>query len=125
MAFPEPDLETAAQNCYVDLLPTLLNGNDLVLGTRPTTLAFVALAQPAFPKDQAATFPISDLIAVISTLATNLPVGAALLPSQFTDIVFSVFKILWLTDQLEAIGQASSAQAAAVLAAFNTAYSVG
>lgn len=131
MGFPEPDLQTAALNCYVDLLPTLSNCNDVVLGTRPTTLAFCTALATEFPKDQQGANPVADLLAILWNAATLLPVpdgnAAHQAPTlvQFTDVTFTLYKMLWLTDALETLGQITSGQAAAVLAAYNTAFSVG
>lgn len=131
MGFPEPDLPTAATNCYLDLIPTLSNANDVALGTRPTTLAFCTALATTFPAGQKTANPVADLLAVLWSQATLLPVPdgnpahQAPTPQQFSEITLTIYKMLWLTDSLQTLNQISSAQAAAVLAAYNTAFSVG
>lgn len=135
MAFPEPDLQDAAANCYIDLLPTSLQ-TDPAKSTRTRTLQFCALLATTFPQDKPGGFPCADLLAVLAAQATNMPPVAVVgpfapyvtFPADLAMIVFSVYKLLWLVEVLSdasfGFNQISTAQAAAVLAAFNTAYAI-
>lgn len=76
-----------------------------------------------FPQQNEGSHPVSNWMAIITALtegmpATNVPIG------QLTDSILDVFKMLWITYALNAQSTdlVSNAQAAAVLAAFNTAY---
>jgi hypothetical protein len=131
MGFPEPDLQDAAADCFIDLLPTSVT-SDPSKSTRTTTLAFCAVLKATFPVDQDKSKPIVDLLAVLAAQATDMmPIQAGVtvtFPPDLSTIVFTLYKLLWLTIVLSdpAFGQdqITTAQAAAVLAAFNTSYDI-
>jgi hypothetical protein len=135
MAFPEPDLQDAAANCYIDLLPTSL-ATDPTKSTKETTLAFCALLKDTFPPDQEGGFPCANLLAVLGAQAADMvdvtasgPFGQTVtFPPDLSAIVFTLYKLLWITEVLSDPGfgqdQISTAQATAVLAAYNTAFDI-
>lgn len=128
MAIPEASLFDAISNCFVDLLPsaqTVVVANS----TRTKTLAFCTLVKNTFPADQISAYPVADLIAVLAAQTTSVPAlnGTNItFPTDFSKIVFTLCKVLWmsfvLSDSDFGPPQISAAQANAVLAAFNTAY---
>lgn len=127
MAIPEPDLPTAANNIVPDLYPRWTGAADLVHGIKPTALAFCVALQNTFPASAPAGQPCANLIAVIWAQATNLPAPSAVnipMLDVFFALVLNIYKLLRLTNQLatQSPAQITGAQAAAVLAAFNTAF---
>ena len=128
--FPEPDLASAANDCYLDLYPSYLKSTvDQTKAIKTTTLAFCAALKTTFPADGRAGFPIIDLLGILAAQASLLPDPAGVdYPNliQFEQIVFTVYKTLWMAFILsnQTPAQITTAQAAAVLAAFNTAFNI-
>jgi hypothetical protein len=128
--FPEPDLTDAANNCYIDLYPTYLQSTfDASKSTKTTVLAFCSVLKTEFPPDQQTAFPVIDLLAVLAAQATLLPDPAGSdYPNlaDFQAIIFTLYKLLFLSVILsnQTPQQITTAQAAAILAAYNTSFDI-
>ncbi len=76
-----------------------------------------------FQEQNAATHPVTNWMAIIAGLTATLP--AANVPlSQLSESILDVYRMVWIVIALNAQTpqQVTNAQAAAVLASFNTAY---
>ena len=78
---------------------------------------------PIFPQSNLASHPCSNWLAIIAALTEDMPATDVSL-EQLNECIFDVFRLLWITQALNAQSpqQVTNVQAAAVLAAWNTAY---
>lgn len=114
----EPDLEHAAVTA-ADHLYTLWLAN--TLKTALTTFwgsLIGAGAADKFPQDNANNHPVSNWLILIAALAKGMPASNV----SYTDLdtaINYVYRVCWMTNQLDVQGLISSAQATAVLTAYN------
>ncbi len=117
-----PDLATAAGLAYDNL-----DTQWVALTLKPSLQNFWSAINPLFVEQTPNDHPISNWIALIAGVASECPAAAssADLPGQFQFLNAAaqyVYRICWLANYLEGQGLITSAQATAVLAAFNSSF---
>lgn len=95
-----------------------------VAGTLKTNLtAFYTALLPTFPESERASHPISNWLILIASITAKMEAGNSFLVVPYTDLVTAanyVYRLCWMTNQLNVETVITGAQAAAVLAAYNT-----
>jgi hypothetical protein len=109
----EPTLSQAAYQAVNNLKPWWA---DNTLKTRLTT--FAADLQATFPDQTPDNHPVGNWLAIIAALADQMPAAAVPFTSFMTAADY-VYKMCWMTNQLDVQNLISAAQAAAVLAEYN------
>jgi hypothetical protein len=133
MGFPYASLQAASVDTYNALLPTYQNAADPVLGVVPTATAFCVAVKPIFPATNLSSQPCMNSFAIVYALVAQLPSVASMVsPTQmpittFATLVAAISRLLSLASYLNASSPSlvTNAQAAALLSAFNTAFSGG
>ena len=111
----EPDLETAGYQAWDNLQPLWVNGT---LATKLTAFASPAL-YALFPEQAENNHPVTNWLVQISALAATMN-GAALADAgALRQAVQYVFRLCFMTSQLQIQTLITAPQAAAVLAAYN------
>lgn len=131
--FPYASLQSAASDAYNALWPTYQNAANATLGVAATANVFAQAVAGVFPLTNASSLPCANSFAIVYALIAQLPSAAASvtptnMPApQFAQFVQAVAKLLSLASYLNAATPqlVTNAQAASLLAAFNTAFSVG
>jgi len=112
----EPNLTSAALNAYANMWVST-NGTNW--------LAFCSEALPFFPDDRPNNHPIANWLAVLSTLATTVVAeGNDPTAVELREAVSAVYRVCLLCNYLNGVPVSpkliSDAQAAALLAAYNS-----
>lgn len=107
-------LKQAALQTWDNLFPLS------ALGTLDTQLlAFIAAIEPTFSEQQPNDHPIENWISVLAGFVANMQ-GAAFDWSELRVAADYVYRMCWMAFQLNTQGLISNAQAAAMLAQYNS-----
>lgn len=111
----EPDLETAGYQAWNNLQPFW------VVGTLKTKLAAFASSAlyDLFPEQQPNNHPVTNWLVQISALAATMNGAAFADAGALRDAVNFVYRLCFMTAQLQTQTLITAPQAAAVLAAYN------
>lgn len=122
MAVPEATLKDAADNVWGDINSFWQVGT---LKERTTDFyELLCVTNTTFPDGQPNNHPVANWLATLSGFVelTEEPAVTRMLLTDFTTIAKMLYRLLWMTKYLRDNGKLTSAQATAVLSAFNGAY---
>jgi hypothetical protein len=108
-------LQQAAGICYDQMHVQFLIGN-----LRTRLLIFCSAILPVFPESAPNGLPVANWAMVIDAASQAIPSPAVLINLSVT--AQFMYKCLWQTDALEDLGLITTAQADAVLDAFNASF---
>lgn len=110
------NLEQAAGQAYENLAAKWLVNN-----LKAALTSFWTTALPTFLDQDVTGRPIANWLTVIAALAQTTPATNVEI-ANLTEAATDVYKVCWLAFTLAASGQITSAQATALLAAYNAAF---
>lgn len=107
-------LVEAAETAYENIW------GEFVAGTLQAALAsFVDDLLPTFPDDAVGGRPVADWLVLIDALQNDMNPAAQNDYSALRNAAVYLFKLCWMTNQLQTQNDITGAQAAAVLTAYN------
>lgn len=111
----EPDLETAGYQAWQNLQPLWLTGT-----LAANLAAFATDLLPTFPEQGVNNHPVSNWLVQIAALAATMNPTASGDAGALEAAVQYVFRVCFMTSQLQTQSLITGAQATAVLTAYNT-----
>lgn len=110
----EPDLETAAENAWNNLMPFWIAGT---AATRMT--AFVTAVLAALPEQQEGAHPAVNWVIQIQALASTMNANPQADVGALRDGATLIYHTCFMANQLNVQTLITAGQAAAILAAYN------
>ena len=105
----ELNLPNAAGNAYQNLLP-FWSANTLKAALNGFWQGVLVTFGDTFPEQQPNSHPVSNWVTVVAALADSMPASGVPF-NQFLDAVQYVYRMCWMTHQLQLQGLITAAQA--------------